>query len=139
MPRRTAHDRAQDGVSAEPPQAVATSLSYGVRAGRTIERVDSFVPPGAFDGRPIPGGRSRYGCPTRDRWVELRAVSVPIGPDHQVPVLAIEAQGSAGASAAPFCSSSMETPSGERMKAMYPSRGGRLMVTPSPARRAQTA
>jgi hypothetical protein len=46
------------------------------------------------------------------------------------PVLAIEVQGSCGGFASPFCRSSIEMPSGERMKAMRPSRGGRLMVTP---------
>jgi len=49
---------------------------------------------------------------------------------HQFPWFFIEAQGSRSASDAPFCSSSIEMPSGERMNAMCPSRGGRLMVTP---------
>lgn len=47
---------------------------------------------------------------------------------HQAPVFAIDAHGSAGASGPPFCSSSTEIRSGERTKAMWPSRGGRLMV-----------
>jgi NhaB family Na+:H+ antiporter len=42
----------------------------------------------------------------------------------------MEAQGSRGGSAPPRCSSSIEMPSGERTKAMRPSRGGRLIVTP---------
>jgi hypothetical protein len=41
------------------------------------------------------------------------------------------AQGSAGGSASPLCNSSIEMPSGERMNAMRPSRGGLLMTTPS--------
>ena len=49
---------------------------------------------------------------------------------YQEPVLGILVQGSAGASAPPACSSSSEMPSGVRMKAMRPSRGGRLIVTP---------
>jgi hypothetical protein len=49
---------------------------------------------------------------------------------YQEPVLTMLVQGSAGGSALPACSSSMEMPSGVRMKAMRPSRGGRLMVTP---------
>ena len=53
-----------------------------------------------------------------------------LGCFHQLPVLGMEAQGSFG-SRWPSCSSSMEMPSGERMKAMCPSRGGRLMVTPA--------
>ena len=48
-------------------------------------------------------------------------------------------QGSAGASAAPFCSSSIEMLSGERTKAMRPSRGGRLIVTPCSMSRWQVA
>ena len=53
-------------------------------------------------------------------------------------VLGIDAHGSAGPSASPFCSSSMECLSGERTKAMTPSRGGRLMVTPAFISRSQT-
>ena len=48
-------------------------------------------------------------------------------------------QGSAGALASPFCRSSKEMLSGERTKAMWPSRGGRLMVTPLSIRRWQVA
>lgn len=50
-------------------------------------------------------------------------------PYHE-PVLAMVVQGSVGGSAVPACNSSMEMPSGVRMKAMRPSRGGRLIVTP---------
>ena len=39
----------------------------------------------------------------------------------------------------PFCSSSIEMLSGERTKAMWPSRGGRLMVTPPSISRWQVA
>lgn len=49
---------------------------------------------------------------------------------YQAPVLPIEAQGSCDARLSPFCRISMEMPSGERTKAMWPSRGGRLMMTP---------
>lgn len=58
---------------------------------------------------------------------------------YQLPVLGMEAQGSAGARAGPSCSSSTEIWSGERTKAMRPSRGGRRMVTPWSARRWQAA
>ena len=58
---------------------------------------------------------------------------------HQTPTFGIEVQGSAGGSAPPFCRSSMEMPSGERTKAMCPSRGGRLMVTPPSISRWQAA
>ena len=44
---------------------------------------------------------------------------------------AIERHGSAGAIGLPALQISNEIPSGERMNAMWPSRGGRLMVTPA--------
>ena len=49
---------------------------------------------------------------------------------YHTPVFSIEAQGSAGASASPSWRSSIEMLSGERTKAILPSRGGRLIVTP---------
>ncbi len=49
---------------------------------------------------------------------------------YQLPTLGMLTQGSAGASAAPACSSSMDIPSGVRMNAIRPSRGGRLITTP---------
>ena len=58
---------------------------------------------------------------------------------YQLPVFSMLAHGSAGARASPSCSSSMEMPSGVLMKAMRPSRGGRLIVTPASARRWQVA
>ena len=61
----------------------------------------------------------------------------PIGPAYHSPLLGIDAHGSAGACAAPFWSSSIEMPSGERTNAMRPSRGGRLMVTPASISRRQ--
>ena len=48
---------------------------------------------------------------------------------YQTPTFCIDFQGSAGASAAPFWSNSTEILSGERMKAIFPSRGGRLMTS----------
>src|SRR5690606_17517430 len=52
------------------------------------------------------------------------------GEGYQEPVFGMEAQGSAAASGSPFWRISNEMPSGERTKAILPSRGGRLMVTP---------
>ena len=49
---------------------------------------------------------------------------------YQAPVFAMESQGSAGPSDSPFWRISIEMPSGERTKAIWPSRGGRLIVTP---------
>ena len=54
-----------------------------------------------------------------------------VAPAYHSPVLAMDDHGSAGASAAPFWSSSTEMLSGVRTNAMRPSRGGRLMVTPA--------
>jgi len=47
---------------------------------------------------------------------------------YQLPVFSIEAQGSCGGRLSPRCRSSTEIPSGERTKAIWPSRGGRLIV-----------
>ena len=58
---------------------------------------------------------------------------------YQTPVFGIDAQGSAGSSAAPFCRSSIESESGLRTNAMRPSRGGRLMVTPASISRLQVS
>ena len=69
----------------------------------------------------------------------LARLSVQPGAAYQLPVFAIEAQGSRGGSASPFCSSSIEMPSGDLTNAMRPSRGGRLMVTPPSIRRWQVA
>ena len=58
---------------------------------------------------------------------------------YHLPVFGIDFQGSFGGFAAPFCNSSMECWSGERTKAITPSRGGRLMVTPAFMSRSQVA
>ena len=50
---------------------------------------------------------------------------------YQLPIFSIEAQGSCGGRASPACNSSIDTLSGERTKAMRPSRGGRLMAMPA--------
>src|SRR3569833_4542703 len=72
-----------------------------------------------------------------DRVGDLRRYAVAIvaseihaGCGYHVPVLGIDAHGSAGARW-PSCSSSIEMPSGERTNAMCPSRGGRVIVTPA--------
>ena len=56
--------------------------------------------------------------------------AAPIPLPYHEPVLGMLVQGSEGGSAPPACSSSMEMPSGVRTKAIRPSRGGRLIVTP---------
>src|SRR3546814_19676318 len=72
--------------------------------------------PGGADAKGLGGGVSKGEAGSRSA--------------YQLPVFCIDAQGSFGGSDSPFCSSSMEMPSGERTKAMWPSRGGRLMMTP---------
>ena len=63
---------------------------------------------------------------------ERRARDLVPGPRaYQWPVFGIDAHGSCGGFGSPFCNSSIECRSGERTKAMLPSRGGRLMVTPA--------
>jgi len=56
---------------------------------------------------------------------------------HQLPTFSIDTQGSQGGNASPACNNSIDTRSGERTKAMRPSRGGRLMVTPCACKRSQ--
>ena len=56
-----------------------------------------------------------------------------------VPVLGIDMPRFFGGNASPCCSNSIEIRSGERTKAMWPSRGGRLMVKPIACRCAQVA
>jgi hypothetical protein len=73
------------------------------------------------------------------RFLKAPELARKLTASYQLPVLGMEAQGSCGARASPACSSSMEMPSGERTKAMCPSRGGRLMVTPPSIRRWQAA
>ena len=58
---------------------------------------------------------------------------------HHLPVFGIDSQGSFGGSAVPFCKSSIDCLSGERTKAIMPSRGGRLMVTPACISRSHSA
>ena len=60
-------------------------------------------------------------------------------PGYHFPVFPIDFHGSCGGLGEPFCSNSIECLSGERTKAMTPSRGGRLMVTPAYIRRSQVS
>jgi hypothetical protein len=55
------------------------------------------------------------------------------------PLFSMDAQGSLLGSESPIWSSSIEISSGERTKAMWPSRGGRRMVTPFSCKREQVA
>ncbi|MEA2914154.1 MAG: hypothetical protein QOJ15_6235 [Bradyrhizobium sp.] len=80
--------------------------------------------------------RIRFG---HQRWVGCRRCTKNLYKAYQWPVLGIEVQGSAGGLASPFCNSSIECRSGERTKAIWPSRGGRLMVMPIFISRSQVA
>src|SRR5262245_38459283 len=72
--------------------------------------------------------------------VELNALAgACVLPGYHLPVFGIDAQGSCFCFGLPFCRSSIEMLSGERMKAMWPSRGGRLMTTPFFIRRSQVS
>ena len=62
---------------------------------------------------------SRVGC-----WPFLT------GRRYHWPIFSIDCHGSCSGSASPDCNNSIEIPSGERINAMRPSRGGRLSVTP---------
>lgn len=111
-PWRRAWGRARAGP---PPRWRARSAPWSCSTGRRWRR--------------SPGARSR--CARRCRSAA--------GEPYQVPTLGIDTHGSAGGRAGPFWRSSMEMRSGERTKAMRPSRGGRAMVTPSAWRWAQVA
>src|SRR5262249_40073238 len=58
---------------------------------------------------------------------------------YHFPLFPIDFHGSCGGLGEPLCSSSIECLSGDRTKAMTPSRGGRLMVTPAFIRRSQVS
>ena len=70
---------------------------------------------------------------------QAAAAGQAAGGAYQEPVFSIDVHGSAGSLEAPACRISIEIPSGERTNAMWPSRGGRLMVTPASIRRWQVA
>jgi hypothetical protein len=78
-------------------------------------------------------------APPRDGFREGLNPSYDPRPGHQRPVFGIDTHGSRGGCAPPFCNSSIECRSGDRTKAMTPSRGGRLMVTPACMSRSQVA
>src|SRR5690349_19089168 len=79
--------------------------------------------------RPGPLDEGRAGRRARYKVLGREGQALPYF--HHFPVFGIDSQGSLGGSGAPFCRSSMECLSGERTKAICPSRGGRLMVTPA--------
>ena len=119
----------------------------GMESPSTKEMNDSFILRFGRGLRKRQGERTARRAPAR---LALHAASLGSDPSwaarsagadarYQAPTLGIELHGSAAASDPPFCSSSIEIPSGERTNAMRPSRGGRLMVTPPSIRRWQVA
>ncbi len=81
-----------------------------------------------------------YGGDHPQGWIGSPGLTPEAGPagpafisraDYHSPTVGIEVQGSAGGNGGPFCSNSTEILSGERKKAMWPSRGGTLMVIPA--------
>src|SRR5437667_6427911 len=81
----------------------------------------------------LAAGGFRLGLPFAYEWSVFGAaggfrLGLPFA--YQWPVFGIEVQGSAGGFGSPFCSNSIDCRSGERTKAIWPSRGGRLMVMP---------
>ena len=112
------------GRPLRPPNMARPGLTPRLRLGTARDRPSTCLPIAAMkDGEGISGRQAvlRPGSP---------AMTGGARRPYQEPVLGMLAQGSAGGSALPACSSSMEMPSGVRMKAMRPSRGGRLIVTP---------
>jgi hypothetical protein len=71
--------------------------------------------------------RSRVGGAT----IASRGARAQSPLSHHFPLFGIETQGSLGGNGEPFCKISIECLSGERTKAILPSRGGRLIVTPA--------
>lgn len=110
---------------------IVRGIRRGIRPGRRIGQLCAHR---RFDqrrrGKPRPIDASRR---------SIKGATAGSGAGYQWPVLGIESHGSAGASASPFCSSSIDCLSGERTNAIWPSRGGRLMVMPSFISRAQVA
>ena len=116
IPRTTVQDRpAHLGCVQRRGQPHALQIILHLVHGRGhIQRQNQRQPTG-----PGPGGQRRQSQKT-DRGEK----------PYQWPVFSMLAHGSAGSSASPSCNSSTEILSGLRTKAMRPSRGGRLMVTP---------
>lgn len=133
----------------------ALTLPAEVEFGLTGEMAMAAAPaPPRATGSPDPRWASAAGQREEERKQPAIDAGIPEDPDrntdadtgadtdadtgYQLPVFFIDAHGSLGSSASPFCRSSIEIPSGERTKAMRPSRGGRLIVTPASVRSRQS-
>ena len=121
---RLTEDESPFGVELALPPASSGEADYGtsLRASTSLIR---RLPPRLHESNRISRQVSASFTPAAPRSNPRRGVTL-----YHEPVLAMLVQGSAGASASPACSSSREMPSGVRIKAMRPSRGGRLIVTP---------
>jgi len=98
-----------------PARRAASSFSYTPPIGSTSPRTETS---------PVVATSGRTGLPVSG--IKCRVIFSC----YQLPVLGMDDQGSCAGSASPDCNSSIEIPSGERINAICPSRGGRLMVTP---------
>ncbi len=125
-PRRLAGCEARDGQCRVVDGAAALDAQP---RGRDPDGRRSLVP--GQTRRPEPRDLQRLrGFRRRDRQLPRRPARPRLTPYHD-PVFGIDAQGSAFGSASPFWSNSTEMLSGERTKAIRPSRGGRWIVTPA--------
>ncbi len=107
------------------PQSRLTRAWQAAQTAPSDRAPHSWVLPMRGATHVSPLGRDRAYVIAAVKWLE----SLP-APPYQTPTLGIEAQGSALGKDLPACRSSIDMPSGERTKAMCPSRGGRLIVTP---------
>ena len=127
--------------------AAARHQQFAASAGHPLDDGHAEARCGGNLGRHQPGGARtddhNMARLRRDYLARLRrdanVARLPFWIAHQTPVFGIDVHGSAGALASPFWRISIEILSGERMKAMRPSRGGRLIVTPAFIRLAHSA
>jgi hypothetical protein len=109
---------------------------YGIRT--RVAAVKGRCPRPLDEGRIAAPGRAGARMATYKEHRRQPQGCRPVG-RYQWPVFFMDAHGSCGGFACPLCKSSIEWLSGERTKAMVPSRGGRLMVTPAFISRSQVA
>ena len=113
--------RTESGGFGRRPSCPASSLAPRPGIGRSEERP-------SLDGQ---GVRKKPMTEDAVRASPLRLNPAPTRRPHHTPVFGIDFHGSAGGRPSPFWISSIEIWSGVRMKAMWPSRGGRLMTIPA--------
>ena len=130
----------KNGISSHGSHDLAAQLARPTGIRTPVTAVKGRCPGPLDEGREFAGGIKSFAASGKaahdpEKWLPV------FGKDHapvkiavrgyHLPVLGIDFHGSRGGLASPFCSNSIECLSGERTKAMTPSRGGRLMVTPA--------